>query len=163
MLRLVVLLIHPAIVQFSQHTLLSAIFLQTTDQTSGLAMLITLMEYGIHQLLYHQINMAWVIGAMLADSQHQDHENTYKVVISGMTRMRVFLSCPAGAGWLGLTGTASPPINLLLARHVLSYSGMIKYSDSVLFCIKYNIHKYVKKARKVVSNYDKAKIRLQVA
>lgn len=55
------------------------------------------------------------------------------------------------------------PKNIHLARRVLSYSGMIKYSDSVLFCIKYNIHKYVKKARKVVSNYDKAKIRLQVA
>lgn len=38
-----------------------------------------------------------------------------------------------------------------------------KYSDSVLFCIKYNIHKYVKKARKVVSTYDKAKVRLQIA
>ena len=55
------------------------------------------------------------------------------------------------------------PKNIHLARRVLSYSGMIKYSDSVLFCIKYNVNKYVKKARKVVSNYDKAKVRLQIA
>ena len=27
----------------------------------------------------------------------------------------------------------------------------------------YKIHKYVKKSRKVVSNYDKAKVRLQIA
>ena len=114
MLRLVVLLIHPAIVQFSQHTLLSAIFLQTTGQTSGLAMLITLMEYGIHQLLYHPINMAWVIDAMLADSQHQDHENTYKVVFSGLARLLVFLSWAAGAGSGMRAGSTSPPINLLL-------------------------------------------------
>ena len=115
MLPLVVLLIQLAIVQFSQHTLLSAIFLQTTDQTSGLAMLIMLMEYGIHQQLYHPINTEWVIDAMQADSQHQDHENTYKVVFSGMARVRVFLAWAAGPGGLGRTGASSPPINLLLA------------------------------------------------
>ena len=53
------------------------------------------------------------------------------------------------------------PKNIHLARRVLSYSGIIKYSDSVLFCIKYNVHKYVKKARKVVSNYDKSYYRQQ--
>lgn len=55
------------------------------------------------------------------------------------------------------------PKNIHLARRVLSYSGMIKYSDSFLFCTKYNVYKYTKKARKVVSDYDKAKIRLQIA
>ena len=150
MLRLVVLLIHPAIVQFSQHTLLSAIFLQTTGQTSGLAMLITLMEYGIHQLLYHQINMAWVIGAMLADKQHQDHENTYKAVLLGVVLVRAFLSCTAGSGSGMRTLTSSPPINLLLA------GGSQGGNAPPLFCIKYNVHKYFKKARKVVSNYDKS-------
>ena len=54
------------------------------------------------------------------------------------------------------------PKNIHLARRVLSYSGMIKYSDSFLFCTKYNVYKYTKKARKVVSEYDKAKIRLQI-
>lgn len=53
--------------------------------------------------------------------------------------------------------------NLNLARRVLSYNGILKYSDSFLFSKKYKLQKYAKKARKVVSNYDKAKIRLQVA
>ena len=77
-------------------------------------MLIMLMEYGIHQQLYHPINTGWVIDAMLADSQYRVHENTYKVVFSGMARMLVFLSWTVGVGWLGRTGTSSPPINLLL-------------------------------------------------
>ena len=59
--------------------------------------------------------MAWAIDAMLADSQHQDHENSCRAVISGMVRVLVCLACPAGSGWLGRTGTACPPINLLLA------------------------------------------------
>lgn len=29
--------------------------------------------------------------------------------------------------------------------------------------MKYQMNKYIRKARKVVSNYDKAKIRLQIA
>ena len=115
MLHLVVLLIQLVIVQFSQHTLLLETFLQTTGQTSGLVMLAMSMEYGIHRQLYHPINMEWGIDAMLADSQHQDHESIYKVVISGLARLRVFLSWAAGPGSGMRTGSSSPPINLLLA------------------------------------------------
>ena len=114
MLHLVVLLIQLVIVQFSQHTLLLETFLQTTGQTSGLVMLAMSMEYGIHRQLYHPINMEWGIDAMLADSQHQDHESTYKVVVSWMARLLVFLAWAAGSGWFGRAGASSPPINLLL-------------------------------------------------
>ena len=53
--------------------------------------------------------------------------------------------------------------NLSLAKRILSYYGTLKHSDSYKFCEKYNVVELCKKARKVVSKYDKKQIRFQIA
>lgn len=47
--------------------------------------------------------------------------------------------------------------NKQLARRVISHYGILKYSDSYIFCHKYNVYKLFKIARKVVSNDSKSR------
>ena len=53
--------------------------------------------------------------------------------------------------------------NINLARRCVSFRGPLLHSNSRKFRDKYNIDKLSVKARKVVSEYDKGKIRLQTA
>ena len=53
--------------------------------------------------------------------------------------------------------------NINLARRCVSFKGPLLYSNSRKFREKYNVDKLSVKARKVVSEYDKGKIRLQTA
>nr|DAH79402.1 MAG TPA: hypothetical protein [Bacteriophage sp.] len=49
------------------------------------------------------------------------------------------------------------PNNKQLARRVISHYGILKHSDSYIFCHKYNVYKLLKIARKVVSNDSKSR------
>lgn len=49
------------------------------------------------------------------------------------------------------------PNNKQLAKRVISHYGILKHSDSYIFCHKYNVHKLLKIARKVVSNDSKSR------
>ncbi len=49
------------------------------------------------------------------------------------------------------------PNNKQLARRVISHYGILKYSDSYIFCHKYNVYKLLKIARKVVSDDSKSR------
>ena len=55
------------------------------------------------------------------------------------------------------------PHDIVYARRVISYQGKLKYSKSSKFCSKYNVYKVFKKAKGVLSKYDKInnKIRCQ--
>lgn len=47
------------------------------------------------------------------------------------------------------------PTSLSLAKRVNSYKGILDHSDSYQFCKKYNVYETIRKARRLVSYYDR--------